>query len=549
MSKDEKVIVITAGGTVEAIDGVRSIRNTSSGKLGANIADVLKNQWKDARIIYLANRHAVRPQTEHSWIETTSVLDVEEKIRKILENEKVDIFIHSMAVADYFVEGVELEDGRFIDTATLQTGKLSSDGESMKVVLKRAPKIISLIKKIQPLVYLVGFKLLNDTTEENLFNVGFNLLRKNRCNLVIANDLTHIRSGEHRALFIVPEKKSEKVNGKAEISKHLAALLEHRAFCKHSKSNRLSENVSINEQSLNEMKQVGAELFKEGLLPTVEGGTYGNLSTLTNNGYLMTGRNVHKGDLNKEIVCHIEECLEVNKESVYAHVNYHGKVKPSIDSAIHGAIYRKVPEAKAILHVHTDDYFNKPLSSYNYPCGTMEERDSIVNLISKEEPIIQMKKHGLIILDESLTDCLKQLKSLFNELHLTPFVEEKHSDVWNEWINHLKEVGGSIVEEDILNFENYRVIQEGEEVYGLCYMKYIPLENVLKFCIYTSIEYQRSGKSIGSRTLDILEQIARSEGLYLELVTRKACSVVEFYKKKGFKIFKDESLISMRKEV
>lgn len=549
MGKINKVIVITAGGTIEHIDSVRTIRNSSSGKLGSLMAESIKNSWDDVEIIYISNRYAIRPNIQHEWIETTSVLDVEQKVKELLETRKVDIFIHSMAVADYYVEGIETEQGEFVKTETLLHNKLSSDGEEIKVILKKAPKIISQIKKWQPLVYLVGFKLLNETTEENLFNVGFNLLRKNRCNLVIANDLASIKKGNHEGLFIVPEKKYDKIKGKETIAEYLTSLLLNRAFCKHSNSKRLSENSNVPGEVLSQMKNIGKKLFDKGLLPIVEGGTYGNLSVKDDNGFYITGRNVDKGNLTGDILCKIEDCKGVTKESVYAEVFYHGKVKPSIDSAIHHAIYSKIPSAEAILHVHTDDFFDKPLSSYNYPCGTMEERDSIVELMDKENTVIQMKKHGVIIAGLTLNECLSKLDELYSELRLTPFVSGDNEELWNEWLVHLQEVGNTeTLESSLLNKENYYLILEKGLVYGLCYISIDKTKDLLNFAIFTSEQFQKSGKGIGKRALKILEQIEKSENLTLELITKPLCSVTDYYKKQGFSIIsEDDGLIRMRK--
>lgn len=534
-SLNKKVIVITAGGTIENIDSVRSIRNSSTGRLGANIAEEISYSSPDAIIYFIANAFAVRPNTPHTWIETKSVRDVSQKIEELLRNTTVDIFIHSMAVADYYVDGVTLGDGTKVSQEQLMEGKLSSEQEKMSIELVKAPKIISMIKSIQPYVYLVGFKLHNGVPEQELFNVGFNLLRKNRCNLVIGNDLEKIRAGHHEALFIFPEKKMEKTVGKKNISKKLTEILINRAFCKHSHSFMESTDANIPSSLLTEMKNVGDMLYKEGLLPDVEGGTYGNLSIRNMNEFFITGRNVHKGNLTKDIVCKIEKVEERNEESVYAHVHYHGQVKPSIDTPIHDDIYKKYPDVQAILHVHTDNLYNRPLSSYNYPCGTMEERDSIVSLLESDVSLVQMKKHGVIVTGDTLSGCLDDWKELNDELYLSPFEIDKNLELWNEWLSHVTDVGGAGTKnKKLLNYENYYAITENGNVYGLCYVDILKSEGKVQFSLYTTTTVQKAGKKIGKRTIAILSQIAKSEALSLELMTKPLCKVVDYYLLQGF---------------
>ena len=213
----------------------------------------------------------------------------------------------------------------------------------MKIVLKKAPKIISQIKQWQPHVYLVGFKLLNNVTEEHLYDVAFNALRKNRSNLVIANDLSLIKEGNHTGLFVYPEKQYDVVQGKANIATFLTETLTKRAFVKRTKAIEVSTEAHIPNHVLNRMKVIGECIFEDGLLPVVEGGTYGNMSLKFDNQFFITGRNVHKGQLTKDILCRIEKVDEVNEPTKFADIYYHGKVKPSIDTAIHHMIYQKYP--------------------------------------------------------------------------------------------------------------------------------------------------------------------------------------------------------------
>lgn len=530
-----KLVVITSGGTVESIDSVRSIRNTSSGKLGAAIADAISAKWgADVDIIYMANRFAAKPTVAHSWVETSSVLDLQAKVADILENRTVDIFIHAMAVADYTVTGLETET-EFIAQEDLMHSKLSSDNEQVKVVLTKAPKIISMIKKLQPKVYLVGFKLLNEVTEDHLFDVGFNLLRKNRCNLVIANDLAEIRRGEHGGLFIYPEKKYEKKQGKQAIAQYLAEVLHMRAFCKHPKSVNLSEQVNVPQHVLNDLQRVGASLFQKELLPSVEGGTYGNMSIRQEGEFFITGRNVHKGELDASIVCRISSCEAINDTgSTYAHIGYHGTVKPSIDSAIHAKIYAEFPEVTSILHVHTDDLYDLPLTSYNYPCGSMEERDSIVDVITHSPSTVQMKKHGLIMVGDSLTKSLNDLETLLPTFRLSPLDVTTHATVWEEWLQHIQDVGAANTSLEMHNPDNYYVIKEDDHIYGLCYVWLNPTEQVLQFALYTTKTYQKQNKNIGGRVIAILNRLAATENVPLELVTNPHCDVVGYYTKQGF---------------
>ena len=102
-----KKIVITAGGTSEKIDNVRKITNSSSGKLGMTIANHLLKENDDLIIYYVCSKNSLRPLDERiKVIEIDGTISLKNKIENLLLNEKIDYFIHSMAVSDYMTDYV-----------------------------------------------------------------------------------------------------------------------------------------------------------------------------------------------------------------------------------------------------------------------------------------------------------------------------------------------------------------------------------------------------------------------------------------------------------
>ena len=100
-------IVITAGGTSEYIDSVRKITNSGSGKLGATIAEELSKRNNIDNIYYIHTPKAILPKgNKFTFIKVINTKDVEIAVKEILKNKKIDWFIHSMAISDYFVDYV-----------------------------------------------------------------------------------------------------------------------------------------------------------------------------------------------------------------------------------------------------------------------------------------------------------------------------------------------------------------------------------------------------------------------------------------------------------
>ena len=255
-----KNIVITAGGTSEKIDGVRKITNMSTGKLGATICNnILSEIEKEVKnIYYLCSSSSVKPKENEKIIviNITGAYDLKEKVESLLENVKVDYFIHSMAVSDYttdYVSNIKMLSDEIIDKVfdckdnitkkelnflinqilsspegkISREKKMSSKESDMFVKLKSTPKVISIIKKMQPDLKLIGFKLLSNVEEDELIQVGSNLMQKNNCDYVVANDLAKIKKGNHEAIILDSSGKKIKITGKDAIAQKITDIIKN----------------------------------------------------------------------------------------------------------------------------------------------------------------------------------------------------------------------------------------------------------------------------------------------------------------------------------
>ncbi|MDR2738724.1 MAG: phosphopantothenoylcysteine synthase [Treponema sp.] len=209
-------ILISAGGTRERIDSVRGITNIATGRLGSLIAACFDKVPETKRIFYICGTNAPRPESakaEITVIEDTA--DLERAVRELLQNHRVDAIIHSMAVSDYRVRTVTTP-ARIAEAARTssladafenapplgQDGKISSDENRLVIVMEPTPKIISLFHSLAPHALLVGFKLLDNVSREDLINVALKLLEKNHCAFVLANDARDIHNDSHIAYLV-----------------------------------------------------------------------------------------------------------------------------------------------------------------------------------------------------------------------------------------------------------------------------------------------------------------------------------------------------------
>lgn len=85
---------------------------------------------------------------------------------------------------------------------TNSESKISSQDDVQVLFLKKTPKIISLVKKWNPDIRLIGFKLLVDVSKEELLKTARASLIKNQAEIIVANDLTDISNHEHKAYLV-----------------------------------------------------------------------------------------------------------------------------------------------------------------------------------------------------------------------------------------------------------------------------------------------------------------------------------------------------------
>ena len=218
-------IFITSGGTSEKIDRVRSITNHSTGRLGKIIAETFLD--KGDQVTLVTTPKAVRPAAHHNLtiVQIENVAELLESLEPLVHTH--DVLIHAMAVSDYtpvYMTGLEAVAASSDMTEFLNKNnsesKISSQDDVQILFLKKTPKIISLIKKWNPDIRLIGFKLLVDVSDEELLKTARASLIKNQAEIIVANDLTEISNQEHKA-YLVGKDNVTQAQSKEEIAQLL----------------------------------------------------------------------------------------------------------------------------------------------------------------------------------------------------------------------------------------------------------------------------------------------------------------------------------------
>lgn len=138
-------ILVTSGGTSEAIDSVRSITNHSTGHLGKIITETLLSAGHEVCLITTKRALKPEPHPNLSIREITNTKDLLIEMQERVQDYQV--LIHSMAVSDYtpvYMTGLEEVQAssnlkEFLSKQNHQA-KISSTDEVQVLFLKRHPK-------------------------------------------------------------------------------------------------------------------------------------------------------------------------------------------------------------------------------------------------------------------------------------------------------------------------------------------------------------------------------------------------------------------------
>lgn len=244
-------ILITAGGTQEPIDSVRSITNHATGRLGAMIAEAFRRAPGVEEIHYVAHRRAQRPVGEGlAFHEVGGTLELEETLQGLIRAHRPRVIVHSMAVSDYRVrrvttlsalaeaaQSVRGKDPGAAARAMNQTedlrqgGKLSSSLEDMVLLLEKTPKVIGQLRTLAPEAVLVGFKLLDGADTELLLDTARRLMEENRCDFVLANDMKTVASPQHCGYLLDARGGQAYFEGKEQIAQGIVEAVLRKAGC------------------------------------------------------------------------------------------------------------------------------------------------------------------------------------------------------------------------------------------------------------------------------------------------------------------------------
>jgi phosphopantothenoylcysteine decarboxylase/phosphopantothenate--cysteine ligase len=182
-----ETVLVTAGGTREALDPVRYLGNRSSGKMGYALAEAAKS--RGARVILVSGPTALHPPARCEVVKVTSAEQMREAVLDRMK--EATLVIKAAAVADYRPVAVSAQ-------------KLKRSGS---LTLELAPTediLAEVVRRRRPGQIIVGFAA---ETENRMENGRAKLLRKG-ADAIVVNDVAGegvgIDADDNAATFLTP---------------------------------------------------------------------------------------------------------------------------------------------------------------------------------------------------------------------------------------------------------------------------------------------------------------------------------------------------------
>ncbi|MBL7554448.1 MAG: bifunctional phosphopantothenoylcysteine decarboxylase/phosphopantothenate--cysteine ligase CoaBC [Bdellovibrionaceae bacterium] len=211
-------ILITGGGTVEKIDDVRSLTNSSSGETAISLARYFYDLGLPTSLI-INNQKDLPLPNNMDITSFSSFADLNSALKDKLGKENFDFVIHAAAVSDFSLAKIE-------GIGFKKSPRKISSAKSIKLVLKPNFKIISKIAQYSKnkKVKVIGFKLTSHADQKIVKQAVDKVFAHKGVHYVVQNDVTKIdrqKGIHHFSLF----EKNVSVPLEIESREHLLALL------------------------------------------------------------------------------------------------------------------------------------------------------------------------------------------------------------------------------------------------------------------------------------------------------------------------------------
>jgi len=390
-----KKVLITAGSVYGSIDDNKLVSNRARGVWAIKFAEYLE-AW-EYRVTLLVPDLLPDPlgrKNEHNVIRSGPGIQV----------------LHHKGFEDYHYKCLMLAQSHDAMVAAAAVvnwipaepipGKMPTKGykpgDIISIPFRLAPRVIDEMKVQNPNLTLIGCKMLSGAGHEDLIEAAYHTVLSARCNVVVANDLSHLRDKflVHQDRTVVSFR-----NDFDGLFRALRDIIED----EHYTTDWLQTNYPVT--APNEAVDWTLNQYRGRFIQRAEDSdhVFGALFIPTGSTALglVTPREKNKMFSVKDLV--------VIKNIHGTVIQVHGPSKATLNAPLLARVSQKYPKARAVLHLH-EQLSGVPVVPYAPP-GTVRDNDREI-----PGPVFNIEGHGFVA-------CLDQNGDIFkvgNPALLTP---------------------------------------------------------------------------------------------------------------------------------
>lgn len=208
-------VLVTAGPTWVAVDGVRVITTVFTGETGLSIARHLQSLGAEVDLWMGPGRARITAQ-DRSELSITDFRFYDDLARLVREEDvsRYDAIVHSAAVADY--------------KPIPAKGKIGSGLDELTITLKPTAKLVDILRQRAPQAVLVKFKLEVGLSTNQLLTVAAKSRAHSEAEFIVANLYEEMSATGHQAHIIDAAGAVETVSTKQQLCERLGERVAHR---------------------------------------------------------------------------------------------------------------------------------------------------------------------------------------------------------------------------------------------------------------------------------------------------------------------------------
>jgi hypothetical protein len=329
-----KKIVIVGGGTMSH---VRNHLSLCAPAYGATAKALFSKLWTEtAEQNFEIDLKLILTKMADPSSKIVTNEDVSDLVDTLIADPDVRSIIFNVAFVDFTGSIGNTPSGK-------HAKRLKTSDGGLQMTLTPSEKIINRIRKSRKDIFLVAFKTTCDGSSQIQYECGLELLKKNSCNLVLAND-TVTRNN----MIIAPEETRYcETTDRDDVLNYLAKMTIARIQNHFTRSTVVEGNAIpwSSDEIPNSLRTVVNHCISRAAYKPVLGKTAGHFAVKEKDGTILTS--IRKANFNRLDEVGLVKIISKNENEVIAYGH-----KPSVGGQSQRIVFNDHPDLDCIVHFH-----------------------------------------------------------------------------------------------------------------------------------------------------------------------------------------------------